>query len=90
MAQRNVTEREVRNIVRHGSKSYAWKAAHYVRRRADIAGIDRDRLDAHRLTNVVVVVVNGWVITVFRNDKPFRYIGKKSNSWYCPSGESAA
>ncbi len=90
MAQRNVTEREIRYIVRHESKSYAWKAAHFVLRRSDIPGLDRDRLDTHRLTNVVVVVADGLVVTVFRNDRPFRYIGKKTNSWYCPSGESAA
>ena len=90
MAQRSVTEREVRSIVRHGSKIFAWRAAHYVLRRSDIPGIDRDRLDAHRLTNVVVVVVDGRVVTVLRIDRPFRSIGKKTNSWYRPCGESAA
>ncbi len=90
MAQRNVTEREVRYIVRYGSKSYARKAAHFVLRRSDIPDLDRDHLDAHRLTNLVVIVADGLVVTVLRNDRPFRFIGKKTNSWYCPSGESAA
>lgn len=90
MAQRNVTEREIRYIVRYGSKSYAAKAEHFVLRRSDIPVFDRDQLDAHRLTNVVVTVVDGSVLTVYRNDKPFRHIGKKTNWWHHSGGESAA
>jgi hypothetical protein len=76
MAQRNVTEHEVRSIVRHRSKRCARKALHVVRRRSDIAEIAPNRRAAHCPTNVVVVIENGWVVTIHRNDKPFRHIGK--------------
>ena len=85
-----LTEREIREILRHGSKSDAWRAAHYVRRRSDIPGLDRGRSHAFRLTNVVVVVVNGRVVTVYRNDKPFRQSGKKTDSWFRPDSAFAA
>lgn len=76
MAQRNVSEDDVRFIVARGLLEYRTGVQCYTLPRRSIPA--EERSERASLESLVVLVCDGCVITVYRNRRPQRHVRRKA------------
>lgn len=76
MAQRNVSDEDVRYIVARGVMEYRTGVQCFTLPRRSIPADERS--ERASLQSLVVLVCDGYVITVYRNRNPLRHIRRKA------------
>jgi hypothetical protein len=76
MAQRNVSEEDVRYIVSRGACEYRTGVLCFTLPRRSIPAEERSLRAS--LESLVILVHDGYVITVYRNKRPMRHVRRKA------------
>lgn len=76
MAQRNVSEEDVRYIVSRGAWEYRTGVLCFTLPRRSIP--EEERSLRSSLESLVILVHDGYVITVYRNKRPMRHVRRKA------------
>lgn len=78
MAQRNITAGQVDYVLRHGRVLYRSGITFFILCYRDIPPQDHSVEACTKLAGMVVLVAEGVVLTVYRNDRPVYHVSKKT------------